>query len=108
MVWIYGRATWATSGNRAVTYHIFDTRTERDDWVSGGSDYSNEPGYREAVAVSDAELRGKLDRARREMEREYSPSLGDPTMIAAAAGIWPVLTPEDYERGQEARDAAGV
>jgi hypothetical protein len=46
----------ANTGRRCADYYWFASRSERDQWVSGGASYRG-AGFRELVAGRDAELR---------------------------------------------------
>lgn len=78
----YGVASNADTGRRLCTYYRFDSRAERDAWVSDGDPYRGARGYRQSIRAGDSDLRHAL---RRE-EREYG-----------RAGV-EIAHPRDWER----------
>ena len=59
--WLAGRAACAKTGGRyGAEYHAFKDRSERDEWVSEGADFTTSRNYREVVKSSDSELRVEL------------------------------------------------
>ena len=58
MNWSHGRAACAITGRRyGVSFHKFNSRRERTDWMSEGGDYTSSPNFREEVSSKDSELR---------------------------------------------------
>jgi len=54
----YGVAVSANTGDRyGADYHIFDSRSERDEWAEGGGDFRSSPDWRESILASDRELK---------------------------------------------------
>jgi hypothetical protein len=59
---------YANTGSRCADYYWFNSRVERDQWVSEGAPYRG-AGFRELVAGRDAELRQLKRRETRWNER---------------------------------------
>tara|TARA_R110002153_G_C13230009_1_gene489696 strand:- start:744 stop:1049 length:306 start_codon:yes stop_codon:yes gene_type:complete len=56
-----GTAVCANTGNRyAAAYHSFDSRAERDEYVSQGGDFRSSNDWRESLLASDRELKSEL------------------------------------------------
>lgn len=54
--WTYGRAT-DREGDRIGKYYWFSSTKDRQIWLDAGPEYTSAPGYREAIAASDGEIR---------------------------------------------------
>lgn len=53
----YGKGMVGTNGEPIKGFYRFETKAERDQWVSEGPDYLNESGYRAVASSSDFWLR---------------------------------------------------
>ena len=63
-----GLAVCARSGRRYDAYHhVFPSKKDRDDWVSGGGDFRLSRDWRESLSSKDSELRFML---RHEAQKE--------------------------------------